>query len=491
MRQIRFLGILLACFVLFASTGFGQIPVKTLKISNKSEFTAYCAYSYLVDAETAAYGEEIGFHVKGWVRVPSGRAADIQYRSKFKPNVYFILENGTEIRTLENGSEIREIENEKQVSVHPLPAPLLDAITAKRKPRVEKFEILQDFEGEIVSVSGANKLNMKTEEFYAGKNVTIRGPNKIFEKFDGEYSRLGFIRSGTDYALLFATNDYFPFEDDPFDDDQERDQYWPDLNTPIHDAEILGQELANYGFEVDIQKNLKTQEAILDVIAAYAKKVYKTGDQLFVYFAGHGEFNETLKDGYIAAGMSKLPKYEPGMGSYLAYAELEERLDKIKCDRVMLTLDVCYGGTLVESDPSTDLVPASTTRGSDVAPTSRGVVLQLNLPPLNLQKTLAVKTRWYLSSGGKEKVQDGVGENSPFALALASLLRNGAGADGVLTIPEIEKQLPSKLQVELDKLEAAWKKEYPLWEGEIQQTPRSGAFESGEAGDKAFVFIKR
>ena len=470
MRQIRFLGVLFTCLVLFASTGFGQIPEKTLKISNKSTFTAYCAYSYVVDAETAAYGEKIGFHVKGWVSVPSGRAEYIQYRSKFKPNVYFILENDLEI----NGDE-------KQASPHYIPAPLLDAIKAERKPSAEKFEILEGLEtGEIVSVSGADEFNMKVRPFYPGKNVVIPGPVEIvelqeMEEFDGEYSRLGFVRSGTDYALLFATNDYFPFNDD-----EHHGEYWPDLETPIRDATILKQELDKYGFKVDIKDNLKTRADILGVIEDYAKKDYEPGDQLFVYFAGHGDFY--LNNGYIAAGDSKLPKYDSGMSSYLAYGQLKDLLDRIDCDRVMLTLDVCYGGTF---DDNIALSPGPITRGPDDAPAERGVVQKLNL-----QNTLKVRTRWYLSSGGKEEVLDGMaGANSPFALALVSILRNGAGKDGVLTIPEVERQLYPTLRSKLNELEAAWKEKEPLWDGKIQQTPVSGPFESGK--HKAFVFIKR
>ena len=465
MRQLRFLGALLACLVLFASTGFGQIPErqileKTLKISNKSVFTAYCAYSYLVDAETAAYGEEIGYHVKGWVSVPSGRAAYIQYRSKHLPYVYYILENDLEI-----------VGNEKQASHHYLPVPLLDAIKDKKKPSAEKFEILQDSKtGEIVSVSGADEFNMKVKPFYPGKNVVIRGPVEIVEsqeteEFDGEYSRVGFVRSGTDYALLFATNTY---------------QHWPDLKTPISDAEILGQELEKYGFQVDIKRNLKTRVDILDAIAAYADKDYETGDQLFVYFTGHGHFSETVKGGYIAASGSKSPKDDPGMSTYLAYAELKQFLNRIDCDRVMLTLNVCYGGTF---DDDIALTAAPTTEGSDQ-------ISKRRVRKLNLRETLKVKTRWYLSSGGKAKVLDGMeGTNSPFASALVSILRNGAGKDGVLTIPEVERQLPSTLRAKLNELEAAWKEKEPLWDVKIQQTPTSGPFGSGK--HKAFVFIKR
>ena len=293
-------------------------------------------------------------------------------------------------------------------------------------------------------------------------------------RFDGFYDRNGFVRTGTDYALLFATNDY---------------RHWHNPTSPITDAETIGTELKNrYGFNVDIRRNLKTRSEILHAIAEYAQKDYETGDQLFVYFTGHGYFSETLNSGYIAAGDSQLPEVDPGMVNYLGYDELKGLLDRIACDRVMLTLDVCYGGTF---DDNFSLPLAPLTRGSDDGPAVRGQIRKLDRK-LDLQNTLKVKTRWYLSSSGTEEVLDGLpGMNSPFASALVSLLRNGAGEDGVLTIPEIERQLPVTYDAKLDEFEAAWKEKNPGWKGEIQQTPVSGPFGSGKASDKAFVFIAK
>ena len=281
-------------------------------------------------------------------------------------------------------------------------------------------------------------------------------------RFDGIYKREGFVRTGTDYALLFATDTY---------------EHWEDLSTPIADVEAIGAELADrYGFQVDIRKNVKTPAEILNVLTEYAEKDYQPGDQLFIYFAGNGYFSEITQDGYIAASNSKLPKDDPGHATYLSYAQLRNDLDRIACGRVLLTLDVCYGGTF---DDNISLIEEPTTRGTVVR------------NQLNLNQTLKVKTRWYLSSGGKEEVLDGVGKHSPFAAALLTVLRNGAGDDSVLTIPEIEHLLPEKLQEELDKITAVWKEKHPLWEGKIQQTPASGPFGSGKAADKAFVFIAR
>ena len=56
--------------------------------------------------------------------------------------------------------------------------------------------------------------------------------------------------------------------------------------------------------------------------------------------------------------------------------ELKQLLDRIDCDRVMLTLDVCYGGTF---DRDIALATGPTTRGPDDAPVERGVVQKLNL----------------------------------------------------------------------------------------------------------------
>ena len=296
------------------------------------------------------------------------------------------------------------------------------------------------------------------------EEVSLSVQGKIWDdRFDGIYKRDGFVRTGTDYALLFATDTY---------------EHWVDLSTPIADVEAIGAELKNrYGFIVDIRRNV-TREQILAALAEYKEKRYAPGDQLLVYFAGHGVFDEALQDGHIAGTGSEDPSIDVSLGSYFSFNKLRKDLDNFPCGRVLLALDVCYGGTF---DDNITLIEEPATRG-----------LEAKLPKqLNLNQTLKVKTRWYLSSGGMEEILDGVGKHSPFAAALLTVLRNGAGDDGVLTIPEIEHLLSTKLQAELDKFEAAWRSKHPLWDGKLEQTPASGPFGSGKASDKAFVFIAR
>ena len=541
MKQIRFVGIFLVCFTLFASTGSGaELTERQLIIQNRAVVDAYCAYAYIVvDEKIAAHtGEAVGYHVKGWVRVPSGRSEYIQYRSNHSPFFYGILENNT----------IIALDPEKSPpSVHYVPAQLLDAIRAEKKPREYKFEIVQDFKGNILNVSGADKSNLKTATFhkvvgYKDKSggmvipapIVIPGPveikmedaveiaefdgtklqvqfdgtklqvlqeqlanfeaaqHKLMEtiehrdqmiealesqlnvlqkhldpkfdgvrNFDGVYDTQKFERQGKDYALLFATNTY---------------QHWDDLDTPISDAEAIGNELEKYGFAVDIRKNVKTRADILNTLMAYAQKDYQPGDQLFVYFTGYGNFSEKTQDGYIAASNSELPKEDPAHATYLSYAELERYLDRLACQRVLLVLNVDYGGTF-------DDTIALGLPTKDNVSRKKEVPANGNRQRLDLAETLKVKTRWYVTSGGKEEVEDGLGQNSPFASSLLTLLRDGAGNDGVLTVPEIEAALPGIYRSELSKLEK-------VYNTEINLEPISGPFDSRKQSGKAFVFIK-
>ena len=277
--------------------------------------------------------------------------------------------------------------------------------------------------------------------------------------FDGNYDRSGFVRTGTDYALLFATDMY---------------THWNNLNTPIADAKTIGAVLENrYGFNVDIRENLTIRQ-ILVALVEYNKKEYAPGDQLLVYFTGHGYFDATLQEGHIAGTESQLPETDVHLTTYLSYSRLKSALNNFPCKRIIVILDIPYGGTF-DANIALDKAPPAGLQA---------VKAKGDQPQLDLAETLKVKTRWYLSSGGNEDVLDGI-EHSPFTLALLQILEDSDEilADGVLTIPEIERQLLPKLEAELDKLDK-------LDKG-FEQTPDSGPFGSGKPTDKAFVFIQK
>ncbi len=207
---------------------------------------------------------------------------------------------------------------------------------------------------------------------------------------------------GTNYALIFVTDEY---------------DEWDMLHNPIRDGEAIGTELTEaYGFKVEIVRNA-THREFLQKMKSYATKTFLANDQLFIFGAGHGEFDESLGEGYIVAKDSK--KDDDARISYIPQSLFRTYSDNIKCKHTLVMLDVCFGGTF---DPIVK-------RRGDEAGTSKEEFIA---------RKLKFKSRKYITSGGKEYVPDGVaGKHSPFAHQILEALRSYGGADGILTISEI------------------------------------------------------
>lgn len=234
-----------------------------------------------------------------------------------------------------------------------------------------------------------------------------------------------------DYALIFATDNY---------------DHWDDLVNPISDAQILAKELQEkYGFKTEIVENADFEE-VFEKLRDYNERSFNPQDQLLVFFAGHGLFDDTFGEGYVVAKNSLAN--DKSRTSYISHARLRGIIDNIPCKHVMLMMDVCFGGTL---DP---LIARA--RGSADEVSEREM----------LARKFSYKTRKYLTSGGKEYVSDGIpGKHSPFAAKLIESLRSFGGDDRILTL--------SELQVNMEKL---------------KQVPRFGSFGDDEKLSD-FVFV--
>jgi hypothetical protein len=238
-----------------------------------------------------------------------------------------------------------------------------------------------------------------------------------------------------DYALIFATDKY---------------DNWKGLVNPIFDARTISSELKNtYGFEVDLNENL-TQEEVWKKILEYTEnKKYNQLDQLLIFFAGHGFYDESFKEGFLVTRES-LPN-DPGRQTYISYDRLRGRLNNIPCEHIFLVMDVCFGGTFDESIASRKLDDA------DYKEASQSTFIT---------RVLEYRTRKYLTSGGREYVSDGIpGKHSPFARKMIDALRTHGGDDGMLTLSELKSHL--------EKLE---------------MRPRFGKFGS-DAPESEFVFV--
>lgn len=241
----------------------------------------------------------------------------------------------------------------------------------------------------------------------------------------------------TDYGLIIATNDY---------------DEWDDLTNPVFDANTIAQELSDhYGFKVEKLLNPTTGQ-IISKLREYSKRTYLPNDQLFIFIAGHGQFDEVFSDGYIVGKNSKTN--DEAKESYISHSNLRTIVSNIPNNHIFLTMDVCFGGTFDR---------AVAKRGQD----ADGMYNDLATAEF-VERKLKHKTRLYFTSGGKNYVQDGrPGAHSPFARKFLEALRNYGGRDKVLTTEEIWGYLET-----------------------LPMEPHKGEFEGNQPGSD-FVFVAR
>jgi len=246
------------------------------------------------------------------------------------------------------------------------------------------------------------------------------------------------MNSRTDYALLIGNDEY---------------EEWGDLFNPVKDVETIASELeTNYGFQTEVATNLTTSE-IMAKLREYATRSYGKDDQLFIFFAGHGQFDEIFTEGYLVGVDSKAN--DPGKTSYISHSTLRTVVNNIGCNHIFLTLDACFGGTF---DP---LLARSGSRGQDE------IYSDITKSEF-IERRLRFKTRKYVTSGGKQYVADGKpGGHSPFARKFLQALRDYGGADQILTLQELQGYLLS-----------------------LKMEPHAGEFGDNEPGSD-FVFVAR
>jgi len=260
-------------------------------------------------------------------------------------------------------------------------------------------------------MAGDNSIKIIAENTTGGKVSSTRnvlvGKDELADAVDANRK---------DYALIFATDNY---------------EIWDDLVNPINDAKTIEGILKDkYGFQTEVILNA-TLEEMTAKLYDYNIKRFNPQDQLFVFFAGHGYYDDVLGEGYVVATNSLMN--DKGKNSYLAHSILRQRLENIKCEHIFLTMDVCFGGTF---DPV-------------LAKTRAGEAMDENADTQYLVRKLTKRTRKYLTSGSKQYVPDGApGKHSPFAAKFIQALREvGGGSGRLLTLFELNtyfQKLPTE-----------------------------------------------
>jgi len=240
----------------------------------------------------------------------------------------------------------------------------------------------------------------------------------------------------TDRALIIGTDEY---------------DEWGDLTNPVFDATTIEKELSEfYGFETELILN-PTRRDLLSKIREYAKKSYLPDDQLLIFIAGHGQFDDVFTEGYLVAKDSKM--HDEAKESYISHSTLRTYVNNIPSNHTFIVMDVCYGGTFDQA------IARSGSRGGDE------IYNELTKTEY-IKRKLRFKTRRYLTSGGKQYVPDGrPGHHSPFARKFLEALRNYGGHDKILTLSELTGYVEK-----------------------INPEPRYGEFGDNEPGSD-FVFV--
>jgi WD40 repeat protein len=142
------------------------------------------------------------------------------------------------------------------------------------------------------------------------------------------------ISKGKYFALLIAINEY-------------QDPEINDLTNPIKDAENLYSVLlTKYTFETDNIKFLKnpTQSEIIETLDGLVKKL-TSDDNLLIFYAGHGKWDEKGKIGYwFPSDASK-----NNTVNWFRNSTLRDYLGSIATKHTLLIADACFSGAIFKS----------------------------------------------------------------------------------------------------------------------------------------------
>lgn len=221
-------------------------------------------------------------------------------------------------------------------------------------------------------------------------------------------------RSGKDFALFFASDTY------------DKSNSWRKLYAPVKDAYEMAADLHDlYGFDTAVVVN-PTKAMVRETLARYAQKSFPDDGQLLVFFSGHGQYIDLLKDGFYIPKDGKSSKEDPYGDSWLKFTDLRRTISGINCRHILLCMDACYSGTLDEGVvfgkmKETDPEDFDRPKESEAKRKQR------------ISDMLRPRTRLLIASGRKDYVPD----PSEFAKQFKTALRSLGGADGLLDVHSI------------------------------------------------------
>ena len=142
------------------------------------------------------------------------------------------------------------------------------------------------------------------------------------------------VESSKYYSLIIGIDDYM-------------DPNLPDLDNPINDAEKLHSTLtSNYTFEDDNMMILRDAKRI-DIVNAldYLANTVTPNDNLLIFYAGHGNWDERADVGYWLPSDA----YLNSSANWFRNSTLVDYLKMIESKHTLLITDACFAGSIFKS----------------------------------------------------------------------------------------------------------------------------------------------
>jgi hypothetical protein len=194
-----------------------------------------------------------------------------------------------------------------------------------------------EFQTQVLLAVGENRIRVRATDTKKNTSETAftitRESDLIKGVIQPPDNETAFV-SGRFYALIIAVQNY-------------HDPSVNGLDHPIQDASRLKAILTgNYSFE---ERNIiflrdPDRAAIIDKLDELTRKVTEN-DSLLIFYAGHGYWGETLKQGFWLPSNAK----RDTRSEWLPNSTLRDYLGGIKARHTLLIADACFSGSIFKT----------------------------------------------------------------------------------------------------------------------------------------------
>lgn len=247
---------------------------------------------------------------------------------------------------------------------------------------------------------------------------------------------------GESYALVIGVSDY---------------EHWKPLPGVKQDVAEVEWTLKRHGFAVEVAKpedlgGDRLYPLILDFIALHGRE---RENRLLIYYAGHGyRYRESdgSEEGFIVPKDAPLPAddaFQPPSKA-ISMRDLLESIKGVQSKHVLLVLDSCYGGSLINAADAGSAEPHFIKAGA-AAPAGPAREEDTDSPayvPPHIRAKVSERARQVIASGTyKQQVPDDSEFRRKFVTGLTDESGKGADLDGdsYVTAPELGEYLQSNV----------------------------------------------